>query len=122
MNKKISSEKGRWKSRIQDILGHKIAERLIQFEERHVEGFILDKIESGSSYENAFIKKTHVSFFINKRPTNKLASIHQVLESYYRKYAPNTKYIAILNLHVDSRDYDVNLAVDKRTAFIRKDF
>lgn len=50
------------------------------FKTAHLEGWILKNIESGSSKDNTFIRKTLHFAYLNTRPIDPLAKISTVLD------------------------------------------
>ena len=81
---------------------------------------MLKKIESGSSRENAFLKKHQHYCFVNRRPIDPLPAILNALNDIYKKYNNNTKYAFILNLKLHHDQIDLNLSPNKREIFVRK--
>lgn len=108
-----------WKNRIAEILGEKVCEKIVYLKGEYVEGWLLNKIESGSSNDNAFIRKNYHFMYLNKRPIDPIPKIVEQLNFFYRKYKKNTKYIFILNLKLDWQIYDINLAPNKREILIQ---
>ena len=57
--------------------------------------------------------------YLNSRPIDTLPKIADNLNFFYRKYKKSTKYAFILNLKVDWKVYDINLAPNKREIIIQ---
>ena len=85
------------------------------------EGYVLNKIESGSSRENNFIKKHYHYLFLNRRPIDVVTAIQAALNEAYKKYNNNTKFAFLINLKLDHSKIDINLTPNKREIFIRKE-
>lgn len=85
-----------------------------------MEGWILKNIESGSSKDNAYIRKTVHYAYLNSRPIDSLPKINSTFDEYYKKYNKSTKYIDIVNILLPWNSYDVNLTPNKREIFIKE--
>ena len=97
-----------------------MSEAVVEIKTKHLEGWLLGKIESGSSRENNFIRKNICFMYLNKRPIDPLQKVQSALNDIYRKYNKHTKYIYILNLVLPWESYDVNLAPNKREILIKE--
>ena len=80
----------------------------------------MNNIESGSSKENAFLKKHQHYCFANRRPIDPLPLLVSTLNEIYKKYNHHTKYAFIINLKLDHQQIDLNLTPNKREIFVRK--
>jgi DNA mismatch repair ATPase MutL len=108
-----------WLERIKE-LDERIGNNLVYISGGLFEGFVLNKIESGSGYANTFIKKNYHYLFVNRRPVDVQPALLAVLNEIYRKYNSGTRYAFVLNLKLEHQQIDVNLSPNKREVFIRK--
>jgi DNA mismatch repair ATPase MutL len=85
-----------------------------------LEGWLLNKIKSGSSKESNDIRKNICYMYLNRRPIDLIPKIMNTLDAYYKKYNRLTKYAYIINIVLPNESFDVNLTPNKREIFIKE--
>jgi len=93
---------------------------LVYVEGQNFEGYVLNKIESGGSRSNQFIKSNQHFCFVNRRPIDPISQLLNLFDEIYKKNNHSTKYAFILNLKIEQNQIDVNLSPNKREVLIRK--
>ena len=102
------------------VLSKKIADMLVECkfdfgeDSKVSEGYVLGRIESGSTTETRGLSKNMAFFYANNRPINPFKKMTPIFNEIYRKYNSSARYIYILNIQVKKDSIDFNLSPDKR--------
>ena len=78
-------------------MDQKLGRNLVYIENTLYEGYVLSKVESGSSRENNYLKKNLHYCFVNRRPVDPLPLLVSTLNEVYKKYNHGTKYVFVIN-------------------------
>ena len=107
------------------MLSKKIADLLVEckFEfgedSRVSEGYVLGRVESGSTTESRQISKNMTFLYANNRPINPFKKMTPIFNEIYRKYNASARYIYIINMQIKKDSLDFNLSPDKRDIYLK---
>ena len=110
-----------WRLRIETVLGSKIAESLVYFDNVVCEGWTTGRILSGSERPEEWLKKKVTYMYLNRRPLNFIRSFSSVLEEVYKEYNSSSKYVCLVRLKLKEAEFDINVSPDKRTIYWRNE-